>query len=148
MTMHDEPAEAGLSRRRFLTRGAAMAAGVATASAWADPAAAAGVRRPARHVPPLPIPGGLEVGPDMKIHVWAPGDPGVTLPFSKAPLGGFDVEPTTIRDFRGFAAAAFHVGRARGNDGTVFNLETDMRVFRGSYVGADEKRHSGTFGFI
>jgi hypothetical protein len=148
MAMDDEPAGPGLSRRKFLTRGAAMAAGVATASAWAGPAEAAERRRPARRVPPMPIPGGLKVGPDVQIHVWAPGDPGVTLPFSKAPLGGFDVEPTTIMDFRGFAAAAFHVGQANGGDGTVLNLETDMRIFRGSYVGADRKRHSGTFGFI
>ena len=146
--MDSEPAGAGLNRRRFLTAGAAMAAGVATASGWPAVAAAPKGGRPARHVPPMPIPGGLEVGPDTLIHVWAPGDPGVTLPFSKAPLGGFDVEPTTIRDFRGFAAAAFHVGRARGADGTAFNLETDMRLFRGHYVGADGRRHFGAFGFI
>ncbi|MDX6556572.1 MAG: hypothetical protein QOD86_2767 [Miltoncostaeaceae bacterium] len=146
--MENEPVGAGLSRGRFLTAGAAMAAGVATASTWAGPAAAARAGRPARRVPPMPIPGGLKVGPDTQIHVWAPGDPGVTLPFSKAPLGGLDVEPTTIGDFRGFAAAAYHVGRAIGGDGTVFDLETDMRLFRGSYVGADKKRHSGSFGFI
>ena len=40
----------------------------------------------------------------------------MTLPFSGGQLQGLDVEPTTIRDFTGFSAVAFHVGTATGSD--------------------------------
>ena len=52
------------------------------------------------------------------------------------------------RDFKGFAAVAFHVGTATGSDGTVYDVETDMRAFRGTYVDGTGKRHFGTFGFV
>jgi hypothetical protein len=48
---------------------------------------------------PEPIPGGLPVGlppPYDLIHIFLPGPPGVTLPFSGLQLQGLDVEPTTI----------------------------------------------------
>ena len=60
-----------------------------------------------------------------------PGPTDVTLPFTGGQLQGLDVEPTTIRDFNGFSAVAFHVGTATGSDGTRYDLETDMRAFRG-----------------
>jgi hypothetical protein len=72
----------------------------------------------------------------------------VTLPFTGGQLQGLDVEPTTIRDFNGFSAVAFHVGTATGSDGMRYDLETDLRTFQGSYIdGAGHRRH-GTFGFI
>jgi hypothetical protein len=98
--------------------------------------------------PPRPIPGGIDVGGGQVIHVWTPGDPGVTLPFSGATLGGFDVEPSTLTDFRGFSAVAFHAGTARGGDGAVYDVETDMRAYRGDYVDAMGTRRFGTFAFI
>ena len=63
-------------------------------------------------------------------------------------LQGFDVEPTTIRDFKGFSAVAFHVGTATGDDGTRYDLETDMRAFQGVYVDGTGTRRFGTFAFI
>ena len=83
--------------------------------------------------PPNPIPGGaFDVGPPLGVlHVFAPGDPSITLPFTGLTLGGFDVEPYTITDFRGSSALAFHVGTARGSDGKTYNLETDIRAFEG-----------------
>jgi hypothetical protein len=39
-------------------------------------------------------------------------------------------------------------GTATGSDGATYNLETDMRAFKGKYVGADGKRHFGSFAFI
>ena len=68
-------------------------------------------------VPPEPIPGGIELGPGQRIHVWAPGPPEVTLPFTGSTLQGVDVESTTIRDFSGFSAVAFHTGTATAKDG-------------------------------
>jgi hypothetical protein len=43
---------------------------------------------------------------------------------------------------------AFHVGTATARDGTVYNLETDLRTFRGNYVDATGARRFGTFAFI
>jgi hypothetical protein len=109
------------------------------------------VTREERHgvlVPPVPIPGGVELAPGQVIHVWAPGSWEVTLPFSGATLQGLDTEPTTIRDFNGFAAVALHAGRATAADGTVYDFETDVRAFQGVYVDATNIRRAGSFGFI
>jgi hypothetical protein len=99
-------------------------------------------------VPPTPIPGGIQIPGGPLIHVWAPGDPSVTLPFSQSTLMGFDVEPSTITDRRGFSAVAYHAGTARGSDGATYNLETDIRAFEGAYVGSDGMRRFGKFAFI
>ena len=72
----------------------------------------------------------------------------MTLPFTGGQLQGLDVEPTTIRDFNGFSAVAFHVGTATGGDGTRYDLETDVRAFRGTYIDRTGRRRFGTFGFI
>jgi hypothetical protein len=93
-------------------------------------------------------PGGIELGPGQVIHVWAPGPPDVTLPFTATTLQGLDTEPTTIRDFQGFAAVAFHVGTATGGDGASYDVETDMRAFQDAYVDATGTRRFGTFGFV
>lgn len=134
--------------RRGLFRGAA-AAGMGASFAWPVPGVAHGdhTRRRAPDVPPKPIPGGGFDIPPL-LHVFAPGDPAITLPFSGGTLGGFDVEPATLTDFKGFSAVAFHVGTATARDGTVYNLETDLRAFRGNYVDATGARRFGTFAFI
>jgi hypothetical protein len=139
-----------LNRRRFFQGAAVAAAGVTGSLAWP----ARGVAGDDGHgdherafVPPKPIPGGIQIPGGPQIHVWAPGDPSVTLPFTGSTPMGFDVDPSAITDFRGFSAMAFHVGTATGSDGVTYNLETDMRVFRGAYVAADGTRRFGTFGF-
>jgi hypothetical protein len=140
-----------LSRRRFVQTAAVAAAGVT--GSLARPAAGAaqghddgGHARAA--VPPKPIPGGLTLPDGSQIHVWPPGDPSVTLPFSGRTLQGFDVDPSTITDFRGFSAVAFHAGTATGSDGKTYNVETDLRAFKGAYVAADGTRRFGSFAFI
>ena len=100
------PAAARLSRRRFVQTAALAAAGMS--GSLARPArSAAGEpdvdRDAAPAVPPKPIPGGITLPGGEVIHVWAPGDPKVTLPISGLTLMGFDVEPSTMTDFRGFA---------------------------------------------
>jgi hypothetical protein len=136
-----------VNRRRFVQAAAVAAAGVTGPLAWparGDASDTGGVEDQASVVPPQPIPGGFAPG----IHVWAPGDPTVTLPFSKTTLMGFDVDPTTILDFRGFSAVAFHVGTATGSDGKTYSLETDLRAFKGAYVASDGTQRSGAFAFI
>jgi hypothetical protein len=137
--------------RRGLFRGAA-AAGVGASLTWPVPGVAHRdhTRDRAPAVPPKPIPGGIELPPPLPpvIHVHAPGDPTVTLPFSQVALEGFDVEPATLTDFKGFSAVAFHVGTATARDGTAYNLETDLRAFQGEYLDATGTPRFGTFAFI
>lgn len=138
-----------LSRRRFVQTAAVAAAGVTGSLAWPAGAVAADDGDD-RHdvVPPKPIPGGIQIPGGPQIHVWQPGDPSVTLPFSGATLMGFDVEPTTITDRRGFSAVAYHSGTATGSDGATYNLETDIRAFEGAYVASDGVRRFGKFALI
>jgi hypothetical protein len=140
--------EATLTRRAVVQGAAGAAAGFAAAASRPHQTLAHGRDHQLAVVPPEPIPGGIELAPGQVIHVWAPGPTDVTLPFTGATLQGLDVEPTTIRDFKGFSAVAFHVGTATGKDGTRYDLETDMRAFQGTYVDGTGTRRFGTFAFI
>jgi hypothetical protein len=139
-----------LSRRRFVQTAAVAAAGVTGSLAAPSRGLAHGDH--GRHqqavVPPMPIPGGIQIPGGPQIHVWAPGDPNVTLPFSGTTLMGFDVDPSTVTDFRGFSAVAFHAGTAIGGDGATYNLETDLRAYKGTYIAADGSHRFASFAFI
>src|SRR4051812_20189355 len=97
-----------LSRRRLVQSAAAAAAagsgGGALAGAGRALAGVEPVRHPEAIPPPAPIPGGFDVPDVGRFHVRTPGDPAITLPFSGAPLEGFDVEPSSFTDRRGFTA--------------------------------------------
>lgn len=140
-----------IDRRKFVAGAAGtLASGCLIGSLnGASAAASTGSRARRRGVSPAPspIPGGLELGPGVVIHTFAPGDPSVTLPFTGFVLGGFDVEPGTITDFNGSSAVAYHVGSAQGSDGKTYNLETDMRAFKGEYV-VDGVVHEGSFALV
>ena len=130
-------------RRRFVL----TAAGTVGASlAWPSTTGATSIRSSTRRRLrlPSPIPGGIELAPGTVIHVFGPGDPAVTLPFTGITLQGLDYEPSTITDFNGSTAVAFHVGTARANDGTTYNLETDIRAFEGEYL-SEGSIHRGSF---
>ena len=140
-----------LSRRRFVQTAAVAAAGLTgslagpvSGSAWGG-----GHEDDERAVvPPKPIPGGNKLPNGFVIHGWQPGDPTVTLPFSHSTLKGFDLDPSTITDFRGFSALAYHAGTATGSDGAMYNLETHMTALKGAYIASDGTRRFGTFSFI
>lgn len=85
---------------------------------------------------PVPIPGGLTLPNGTVIHVFGPTD--------------LDTEPNVITDFHGFAALAYPTGTnaARDNNGNLYDMSNDMRVFQGEYVAADGSHHRGTFVFI
>jgi hypothetical protein len=138
-----------VDRRRFIlgTAGAIAAAGLG--GPLAEAAEAHGRRRVV--AAPQPIPGGLPVGlppPYDLIHIFLPGPPTVTLPFSGSQLQGLDVEPTTITDFHGMTAMTFLTGTVTGSDGQERGLEVDLRVSEGEYVGADGSRRHGAFAMI
>lgn len=146
-----EEAARPVDRRGFIlgTAGAAAAAGLA--GPLTQPASATS-RRKRKVVPsPEPIPGGLPVGlppPYDLIHIFLPGPPTVTLPFSGLQLQGLDVEPTTITDFKGMTAMAFLTGSVRGSDDHEYGLEVDLRVSEGTYMTADGSRERGAFAMI
>lgn len=144
-----EVIEGCVDRRRFILS-AAAAAGATASLGWPEAAVASHGPLPA----PTPIPGGTDlsgfgfVPPYDFIHTFAPGTAGLVLPFTGVVLEGLDVEPSTITDFKGATALAFHVGKARGSDGQRYNLETDIRVMDGEYVAVDGTKKRGSFALI
>ena len=142
-----QPRARTISRRSLFKYGAATGA-VATVAA-ATPAADALSHGVPRVLPaPKPIPGGIQIPGGPLIHVFAPGPPGLTLPFTGVQLMGLDVEPSVITDYKGVTALAFHAGTATGSDGRRYNLETDMRAMEGTYVAEDGSRQRGLFALI
>jgi len=97
---------------------------------------------------PKPIPGGIQIPGGPLLHVFAPGPPEVTLPFTGLQLMGLDVEPSVITDCRGFTALAYVAGTATGSDGKQYNLEADIRAMEGTYIAEDGSRQRGLFAFI
>jgi hypothetical protein len=59
-----------------------------------------------------------------------------------------NVEPSTITNFDGFSALAYVGGTATDADGNSYVMQTDMRVFRGTYVAEDGSIQHATFAFI
>jgi hypothetical protein len=151
MSLH-EPAETGytIARRSALRYAGLVGTGVAVSSSVGFGSRADAHDNEHKHerggvLPaPQPIPGGL--APDF--HVFAPGPTDITLPFSGAQLQGLDVEPSVFTDYAGFTTLAYHVGTAVGSDGITYNLETDMRAYRGRYVASDGTTRKGSFGFV
>jgi hypothetical protein len=103
---------------------------------------------------PKPIPGGTDLSglrldpPYDFIHFFPPGPVGIVLPFTGVALQGLNVEPSTLTDFDGATALAYHIGEARGSDGHTYNLETDFRVMEGKYVAVDGTTRHGSFALI
>lgn len=147
--------ERDFSRRRFI-----HAAAGATALAFGSGISSRALARDDHigHDEPLPepkpIPGEVdltELGlkpPYDFIHEFLPGPKGMVLPFTKVVLEGLNVEPSTITDFKGATAVAYHVGKATGSDGKTYNLETDFRVMEGHYLSVEGTRRQGTFAEI
>jgi hypothetical protein len=142
-----QPTKRTISRRSLFKYGAATGA-VATVAGVTPAAAAHGHGVPPVLPAPTPIPGGNQIPGGPLLHVFLPGPPQVTLPFSGTQLQGLDTEPSVITDYRGFTALAYLAGSATGSDGKQYNLEADMRAMEGTYLASDGSRHRGLFGFI
>jgi hypothetical protein len=155
---HTHGWERGFSRRRFI-----HAAAGATALAFGSGLSSRALAQDAqpndngRDEPlpePKPIPGVFDLSefgvppPYDFIHELFPGPESVVLPFTQVTLQGLNVEPSTITDFKGATALAYHVGQAKGSDGKTYDLETDIRVMEGEYVSVEGTRRRGTFAEI
>lgn len=146
--MHEPDDSTTRVSRRTILGGAAGA--LATAGAASTPAAGLGAIRGsagnAGQLDPLPapkpIPGGIDFG--EFIHIFIPGREGDVLPFTGTPLMGFDVEPSTITNFRGDVALAYLLGSAQTSDGRQ-DFEADVRVMQGHYVAESGEKRFGTF---
>jgi hypothetical protein len=142
-----QPRARTISRRNLFKYGAAT--GAAATVAATTPAASAHTHGVPRVLPaPTPIPGGVQIPGGPLLHVFLPGPPEVTLPFTGTQLQGLDVEPAVITDYRGVTALAYLAGSATGSDGNQYNLEADMRAMEGTYVATDGTRQRGLFAFI
>ena len=141
-------AGSALDRRKFVMAAAGTLGGVGSLASPRTAGATVSSSSAKRRLRlPSPIPGGIELAPGFVIHVWGSGDPAVTLPFTGNTLQGLDYEPSTITDFRGSTAVAYHVGSVRASDGRTYNLETDIRAYEGEYV-VDGTVHHGSFALI
>ena len=138
-----------ISRRQLFKYGAFTGAAATVGPVLPAQASAAHAHRLPRVLPaPKPIPGGIELPDGTVIHVFAPGPPDITLPFTGIQLQGLDVEPSLITDYRGVTALVYHAGTATGSDGKQYNLETDMRAMEGTYIAENGTRQRGLFAFI
>ena len=94
---------------------------------------------PLPQVLPIPIPGGdvllpaqpIPAGgvlPSALFNVFSPG--------VGAFLDGENAEPNIVTNFKGHVAMGYTLGTATDNHGNQYAVITDIRVYRGDYVGA------------
>ena len=124
-----------LPRRRFLGATAGLAS-LLLGPRHVIPAAAVHHGGASCGAAPRPIPGGFRLSPGGEIfHAFgfAPG-----------------LEPSTITDFKGFVGNSRIRGTGQGtpDSGVPLVFQADTRFMTGEYVGIDDQRHHGTFGFI
>lgn len=81
-------------------------------------------------VQPIPIPGGDLVSGYGIANLFFPGPPGQTPPFD--PVGA---DPQAITNFKGLTAMGYTSGLATDNKNNQYVVITDIRVYKGDYVG-------------
>jgi hypothetical protein len=81
-------------------------------------------------VQPVPIPGGDLVTGYGIANLFVPGPPGRTPPYD--PIGA---EPQAITNFKGLTAMGYTSGLATDNKNNQYVVITDIRVYKGDYIG-------------
>lgn len=81
-------------------------------------------------VQPVPIPGGDLVPGYGIVNQFFPGPPGQSPPFD--PIGA---EPHGITNFNGLTAMGYTSGLATDNKNNQYVVITDIRVYKGDYIG-------------
>lgn len=127
--------ERALSRRHFLVAAGLAGGAAVTSSIWMP-----GLAEASGSVAPIPIPYGTTV----------PGPSGDVLFHFQFPVADTDV--SSIFNFKGVVGVADIEGPGAGvHDGKPLNgshFGSDNRFMKGIYIGADGRRHRGTFAFI
>ena len=75
---------------------------------------------------PVPIPGGFVFG-----KLFNQFSPGVGAGFD-----GLNADPQGITNFSGTVAMGYTTGQATDNSGKTYQVETDIRVYQGDFIGA------------
>jgi hypothetical protein len=126
--MNQEEKSMGMWQKLFLGGGfsgprlcLSVGAGAATTASFANTHTGRGC-----FLPPQPIPAG-GVLPSALFNVFSPG--------VGAFLDGQDAEPNVIANFNGHVAMGYTLGAATDNRGNQYAVITDIRVYRGHYVG-------------
>jgi hypothetical protein len=83
-------------------------------------------------VQPIPVPGGDVVPPYGLFNQFLPGPPNQTPPFDP-----MNADPHGITNFRGVTAMGYTSGLATDNQGKMYTVITDIRVYQGEYVGGE-----------
>lgn len=81
-------------------------------------------------VQPIPIHGGDLVPGYGLANSFVPGPPGQSPPFD--PIGA---EPQVITNFKGLTAMGYTSGLATDNQNNQYVVITDIRVYKGEYIG-------------
>lgn len=81
-------------------------------------------------VQPVPIPGGDLVPGYGIVNQFFPGPPGQSPPFD--PIGA---DPHGITNFNGLTAMGYTSGLATDNKNNQYVVITDIRVYKGDYIG-------------
>lgn len=93
-------------------------------------------------VQPLPLPGG-DVFPGYGLfHQFFPGPSGQTPPFDP-----MNADPHGITNFRGVTAMGYTLGSATDSKGNAYAVITDIRVYKGQYLGAKAVDLANTAGY-
>jgi hypothetical protein len=77
---------------------------------------------------PIPIPGGDVIAPIGVFNQFLPGE--------GAGLDGLNAEPHGMTNFRGSVAMGYTSGLATDTAGNSYQVITDIRVYKGEYIGA------------
>lgn len=92
-------------------------------------------------VQPVPIPGGDMVPGYGIANSFVPGPPGQSPPFD--PVGA---DPQVITNFRGLTAMGYTSGLATDNQNNQYVVITDIRVYKGDYIGGTAADPANTAG--
>jgi hypothetical protein len=97
---------------------------------------------PSLSVQPLPLPGGdISLGYGL-FHQFFPGPSGQTPPFDP-----INADPHGITNFRGVSAMGYTLGSATDNNGKAYAVITDIRVYKGEYLGGEAVDLLNTAGY-
>ena len=135
---------AALTRRQFLTAGAASVAVAAFGGLW-EPARANAA--PPVGALPRPIPGGTQIGTLGFFHFYFPtlGNP----PGSTHVIENGTGDPSTITDFNGkVGVSEMSGGTGVDNLGHTQYWKSDVRFMDGEYVDVDGEHRQGTIAFV
>lgn len=147
-------AESRFSRRKLIGRVAApAAAGVVLGSSFSKSLLADedDGRRPSQQVLPLPI-AYINPGPHQHFFFAGPVE-GTAVPTDATGEHPDGRDPSTITNFNGLIGQADTNFSGTGTDlvtgaQSPYDFHADIRFMQGSFIGSDERRHRGTFGFI